>query len=132
MRAMRWMSFICVIIVAMLVPLSAFAAAATPPQLAETIRKDLAQAQIAFTTDPAEVQQRFGEAATIYAEQLAAPLQQTAPSAAAQVQAAFEAASTALANHDAPAFAGARATIWTALLHGSYSAVETALERGDG
>ncbi|HEU5010922.1 MAG TPA: FTR1 family protein [Roseiflexaceae bacterium] len=132
MHAIRWTSFICAIVTGMLVPLGAFAAATTPPQSAETMRKDLAQAQIAFTTDPAEAQQRFAEAATVYADQLAAPLQQAAPSAATQVQAAFAAASKALAERNAPAFAGARATIWTALLHGSFIAVETALERGDG
>lgn len=132
MHVHRWILLACALLVSMLAPLGALAAAATPPQLAETIRKDLAQAQIAFMRDPAEARQRFDEAAAVYVDELAAQLQQAAPATATQAQAGFDAAAQALTNRDAAAFAAARATIWTALLHGSYTAIETALERGDG
>ncbi len=128
----RHLSVVLLALITLVWPIFVFAEANTPAQAAEVIRTHLLQAQLALSTDPAEAQQLLAEAHRIYDTSLAPTLAYIAPETAGRLQAGFAATEQALTSGDAPAFAAARAQVWTALLDGSYRVVEHALTAGDG
>src|SRR5262245_60095450 len=114
-----------------LVPGLAGAAGPTPGQAAEQIRAGLTRAQLQLVNQPGEARALLTAARATYDQALDEPLSSAAPAAAQQARDGFAAAERALAAGAAPAFAGARAQVWTALLAGGYGAVERALQAGD-
>ncbi|HYF64330.1 MAG TPA: iron permease, partial [Herpetosiphonaceae bacterium] len=113
-------------------PLGAWAADVTPAQAAETLRSSLLRAQLDLARDPQSSQAALATARSAYDSALAPSLEAAAPAEAARIAGAWDSAGAALAAGDAPAFAGARARIWTGVLGGSYRLVEQALAAGDG
>jgi high-affinity iron transporter len=120
------------LLLALLLPVVASAQEPAPSALAQRIRSDLSQAQLAMLSDAAQAQQQLDAAQRIYAEALGPALAAVAPAADTRVRAAFVAATQALTSGDKAAFAAARADVWTALLQGGYSATEHALALSDG
>jgi high-affinity iron transporter len=119
------------LIVALLVaPLAAHAEPVPPGQAAESIRASLTEAQLAIASDPGGARERLAAAQATY-DGLAGQLTAAAPQAAARAEAGFAAATQALESGNAPAFAAARAQVWTALLLGGERATAAALEAGD-
>jgi high-affinity iron transporter len=102
-----------------------------PAQAAETVRAALVQAQLAMADDPQSAAAHLTTAQTVYAEALAAPLRRDAAAADARIRAGLAQAEQALTAADGPAFAAARAQIWTALLSGGYQVVVAALNADD-
>jgi high-affinity iron transporter len=102
-----------------------------PAQAAETVRAALVQAQLAMADDPQSAAAHLTTAQTVYAEALAAPLRRDAAAADARIRAGLAQAEQALTAADGPAFAAARAQIWTALLSGGYQVVAAALNADD-
>lgn len=102
-----------------------------PSQAAETMRTNLLQAQLALTTDNREGQRLLAEAVNQYKTALAPVLNEKVAAAASAAQTGLTAAEQALTEGDVPAFAAARAQVWTALLRGSYQIVENALTHND-
>lgn len=117
----------CVVALGVIAP----AAAQTPGVAAhtESIRTGLLAAQLDITAPSAASQ--LAAAQQSYAANLQPALAGAAPAADQQIQDAFAAANEALAAGDAPAFAAARAQVWTGLLHGAYQVVRGAVETGD-
>ena len=107
-------------------------AGAAPTQSAETIRSVLVGAQIALASEPNEAQKALDAAHAAYLGDLAATLQVAAPAVNERILSGLAAAQQALTHKDAPAFAAARAQIWTAILAGSYTIVTNAIQQGDG
>lgn len=114
---------------ALLLSLTAAAQTPAPATLAQHIRADLSQAQLA--SDANAAQHHLAAAQRTYAA-LEPALVAHAPAAAARAQTALAAAAHALANHDKRTFAAARADLWTALLHGGLIATERATNANDG
>ncbi len=103
----------------------------TPGQAAETVRAALVQAQLAMSDDPQAAAVHLTTAQMVYAEALAATLRRDAPAADARIRVGLTWAEQALAAGNGPAFAAARAQIWTAILAGGYQVVTTALAADD-
>jgi high-affinity iron transporter len=120
------------LLLALLLPVIATAQEPAFSALAQGIRSDLNQAQLAMLTDAVRAQQQLDAAQHTYTEALGPALAAIAPAADARVQTAFAAAVQALTTGDTAAFAAARADVWTALLQGGYIATERALALGDG
>jgi high-affinity iron transporter len=102
-----------------------------PAVAAEVVRSVLLDAQLHLGSDLGLAQQELATAQDAYQANLQASLQADATAADQQVAAGFAAAAQALAATDLPAFAAARATIWTGLLAGGTQLVERSLSRGD-
>lgn len=118
-------------LLALLLPATAGAQTPPPSEFAETIRAGLLQAQLAFTSDPQNARELFEQARDSYDTALGLAMQAIAPEADQRVRAGLDAAETALAAQNAPAFSAARAQVWTALLVGGYQATEKAIRDGD-
>jgi high-affinity iron transporter len=114
-----------------LAPGLASAEGPTPAQAAEQVRAGLARAQLRLADQPGEARDLLVAARATYDKALNEPLSKIAPAAAERARDGFAAAESALNVGDAPAFAGARAQVWTALLDGGYRAVDGALQAGD-
>ncbi|HET9223747.1 MAG TPA: iron permease, partial [Roseiflexaceae bacterium] len=114
-----------------LAPGLAGAAGSSPAQAAEQVRAGLARAQMRMVDQPKEARELLSAARTTYDQALDESLSNVAPAAAERARDGFAAAERALDDGAAPAFAGARARVWTALLAGGYSAVDRALQDGD-
>jgi high-affinity iron transporter len=114
-----------------LVPGLASATGPTPAQAAEQIRAGLTRAQLLLIEQPDAARELLATARTTYGQTLDGPLSSAAPSAAQRARDGFAIANRALAAGAAPAFAGARAQVWVALLAGGYGVVERALKAGD-
>jgi high-affinity iron transporter len=114
-----------------LAPGLAGAAGSSPAQAAEQVRAGLARAQMRMADQPNEARELLSAARTTYDQALDESLSSVAPAAAERAREGFAAAERALDDGAAPAFAGARARVWTALLAGGYSAVDRALQDGD-
>ncbi len=108
-----------------------FALAASPAQSAEMVRTALLQAQIALADDPSAAQKQLDLAKSTYVADLMAPVRAANAQADARVMAGLVDAQQALTHQDALAFAAARAQIWTAILFGSYTAVDNAVQHSD-
>lgn len=106
-------------------------ATATTVATAADIREGLFNAQMALPGSPRDAEEAFTAARSAYAGSFAESIQSAAPQAHDRVLSGFEAASQALTAGQAPAFAAARAQIWTAVLAGSYTVVEQAVNQGD-
>ena len=115
----------------LLAPSAARAESASPAQVAETIRAGLTQAQLALAGEPSAAGRQLAQAHSAYVDGLAERLAVPAPGADARARAGFAAAQVALESGDGPAFAAARAEIWTALLLGGERAAEAAVNSGD-
>ena len=101
-------------------------------QSADAVKKNLSQAQLAsLSGDKAGAARAVAQAEKIYREQLAAFARSGSAGTNRTLQQAFELAATATQNSDAPAFASASASVWTALLRLGYTQTLTALQRGD-
>lgn len=112
-------------------PIAVMAAAITAAGAAESLRSALVQAQLALATDPAGSASLLAAAEATYQATLAPGLDAFDPASAERVQAGFALLHQSQASGDEVAFAAARAQIWTALLAGSYHAVEVAVAAGD-
>ncbi|CAN5856977.1 FTR1 family protein [soil metagenome] len=128
----KYVAFLLTFFVAFCPPARVFALDASPAQSAEIIRTALVQAQIALTDDLTTAQKQLETARTAYVEHLATTVRSTSAQTDARVMTGLANAQKALTKHDAPAFAVARAQIWTAILGGSYAVVTSAVQRGDG
>mgnify|MGYP002780579132 FL=1 len=106
----------------LVISLLSFAFAALPMQNAETVRSQLLQAQLKLMTNSEEAQGLLETAKLAFAD-----LGLQDETLAAQ----FNQAEHALNNGDAVAFASARATLWTSLLHASYEKVQSAIQNND-
>lgn len=102
-----------------------------PGQAGEQIRATLLQAQFALASEPAAAAVDLDAAATTYTEVLAPALRVAAPAADQRTATGFARARQALRSGDTPAFAAARAQIWTAVLQGSSAVTLGALASGD-
>lgn len=113
-------------------PSGVLAQPVSPAQSAETMRTALVEAQIALADDPQGAQQKLDLARTTYTAQLATTIQGAQTATADPIMAGLAEAQKALTQRNAPAFAAARAHVWTALLAGSYAVVNKAVQAGDG
>jgi high-affinity iron transporter len=113
-------------------PVASYAQSESPAAIAEAVRSDLIQAQIALSSDPQAAQNHLDSAYGHYQSGLAASISKLAPSIHQQISTGFTHAGAAIGNGDGVAFAAARAEIWTALLAAGYSATQQALRAGDG
>ena len=116
----------------LLLPIGVSAAGTTPAAAAEIVRSTLLQAQLDVTRDPQAAQTLLATAQSAYHATLATTIRATAPTESSQIDGAWNAAAAALQAQDSPAFAAARAHIWTGILAGSYRVVENALASNDG
>ncbi|HEU5099425.1 MAG TPA: FTR1 family protein [Roseiflexaceae bacterium] len=98
---------------------------------AETIRSELTQAQLALLTDPASAKLRLKASQQLYEDALGPALAKAAPPADMRTRGGFADAARALDAGDKPAFAAARADIWTSLLAGGFEATTRAAQVGD-
>jgi len=114
-----------------LLPIGVSAAENTPAAAAEIVRSTLLQAQLDVTRDPQAAQTLLTTAQSAYDATLATTIRATAPPASEQIDGAWNDAAAALQAQDSPAFAAARAHIWTGILAGSYRVVENALASND-
>jgi high-affinity iron transporter len=114
-----------------LAPSGAAAQGSDPARAGESIRRDLAEAQLLLARDPAAALRLTTAARAAYEEQLAAGLRGSAPGAHSRATRGFRAAAAAIERRDAPSFAAARSRVWTALLEGSRLVVERAIQSGD-
>ena len=103
-----------------------------PGQAAETLRAALVDAQLQLIDDPLAAQASLQEAANLYNTALAPSLSLAAPESDERVRQGLDMAAKAVAVKDAPAFAAARAQVWTAVLDGSYRTVQSAIAAGNG
>jgi high-affinity iron transporter len=106
----------------LVVSLLTFAFAALPVQNAETIRSNLLQAQLELMTSPEEAHTYLEAAKLAFAD-----LGLKDETLVAQ----FNQAEQALDAGDSVAFAAARATLWTGLLHASYQEIQRAIENNN-
>jgi high-affinity iron transporter len=123
-----------VLVALVLLPFSAQAQAQgiSPAQAAEQIRSTLFQAQMDLATNPKVAQQAIATAQKTYTDTLASTLGSQQTGIDRRIQTAFNDLQQALKRQDAPAFAAARADLWTALLAGSYGIVEQSIRKGNG
>lgn len=104
------------------------ALAASPAQLAETVRSSLMDAQLGLMIAPAQVDAPLAQAEAAYSK---LRLGQLEPAADKRAREALSEARTALAAEDEAAFAAARAQLWTTLLSSSFDLTLKAIEAGD-
>jgi high-affinity iron transporter len=114
-----------------LTPLRLSAAAPSPAPIAEGIRASLVEAQLTLAGDPPAAHTALAAAQTAYEGEFAATLRAASADADARIANGFALGGQALQTGNAPAFAAARAQVWTALLAGSYAVVQQAVLRGD-
>jgi high-affinity iron transporter len=128
----RRIRFVALALLALaLAPGLAGAAGPTPAQAAEQVRAGLTRAQMRLADEPDEARGLLVAARATYGDVLDEPLSSVAPAAAERARDGFAAAERALNASAVPAFAGARAQVWTALLAGGYMTVDRALQAGD-
>lgn len=122
----------CILLAALLMPIAPARAASLPPaETATGIREALFNAQIALTTDPTGAQSALEQAQAAYTGSFAQAIQAAAPQANEQIISGLADAASALSENQAGAFAAARAQIWTAILWGSQTIVEHAVQQKD-
>lgn len=105
--------------------------AASPAAAAEVVRSALLTAQMVLSADTDSAVVALQDAQSAWQATLAERIASADDAAALQIDEALTAAEDALLTDDAPAFAAARASIWTALLRGSLAVVEQAIGAGD-
>ena len=103
----------------------------SPAETAENIRVALFNIQAILADDPRLASQKLTETEASYSGHFANEIRAASPQADARIRGGFAAAGRALADGNVPAFAAARAQVWTAILAGSYVTVENALKRTD-
>jgi len=104
----------------------------SPAQSAETLRTQLFQTQMTLKLDVSKAATLFVASEQIYNDVFAPEFRAIANEVDAQAQRHFAEAKHALDARDETAFAAARASIWTAVLNGSYRLTEAAVNKGDG
>lgn len=115
----------------LIAPFGARASAAQPPALAaEALRSALLQAQLDLS-QPAEAIAGVQAARASYDATLAPEMARRAPAAHLRIIDGFARLNAAIQTSDAPAFAAARADVWTAVLQGSYHIVDGAIAGDD-
>ncbi len=107
------------------------AADPTPVQGAETMRSMLFEIQMDLADDGTTAATTMSQVAAIRNEPWFVAFGEQAPTAAATVQQALDAAQAAAIAGDGPAFAAARTQVWTALLDGAQTIVLQAVAKGD-
>lgn len=121
-----------VLLAALVLPAAAIQAQGiAPDETAEDIRAALFNAQMALGDDPALAGQQLTQAESAYSGAFAAAIKTASPESDQRIRDGFAAASQALTQKDAAAFAVARAQVWTSILAGSYNIVEKALKSKD-
>lgn len=103
----------------------------SPVAPAGTIRKTLFDIQLILGSDPILAARELEQAQNDYSGEFSDTIKTAAPVADTRILAGFDVARHALEQKDVPAFAAARAQIWTAILAGSYATVENSLRQGD-
>jgi high-affinity iron transporter len=111
---------------------AALAISDSPAQIAENIRSSLVQAQLSLVDDPDGSALLVKNAETAYRSGLSGWFAKSDPDAHSRILSAFESLTESVANNDVVSFAAARAQVWTGILAGGYSIVETAIQHGDG
>jgi high-affinity iron transporter len=112
-------------------PFAASASTAQPPALAaEAMRSALLKAQLNLS-QPADAREGVQAARAAYDAALGDEMSARAPDAHDRIVAGFASLDAAVQAGDVPAFAAARAGVWTAVLGGSYRIVEDAIIKGD-
>jgi high-affinity iron transporter len=109
---------------------AAHAASPGPAQVAESVRADLLQAQLAIGQRQEEAQRLVAAARATYERALSGVLAQDVAAVHAQILQEFARADEAVQQGDGLALADARAQLWTALLAGAYQVVEAELTAG--
>jgi high-affinity iron transporter len=118
-------------IAALLVPSLASAQRNDPATAAELVRTALLDAQLDLARDKGLAQQEMVQARGAYTSALQSSVQAVAPTTDQRIMAGFASAEAALQAGDSPAFAAARAQIWTGLLAGSADLVAQGIAQGD-
>ena len=104
------------------------ALAASPAQLAETVRSSLMDAQLQLMVAPATASRPLARAEAAYGK---LRLDALDPAADKRAREALDEARVALTDEDEAAFAAARARLWTTLLRSSFDATLKSIEAGD-
>lgn len=131
MRIFRSVTLL-LLLAALALPVAAIQAQGiAPDETAEDIRVALFNAQMALGDDPAHAVQQLDQAEAAYTGDFSAAIKAAAPESDQRIHDGFNAASQALTQKDAAAFAVARSQVWTGILSGSYNIVEKALQQKD-
>lgn len=130
MRSCLSCIFTLILALVLLAPPVALTQSLAPGQIAEQIRATLVQVQLQMHDNPAEARALLAGVRDSYTS-LAPTIALYASAADARARTGFIDAERALIADDAPAFAVARARIWTALLAGGYAVVLGSLHNGD-
>ena len=104
----------------------------SPSQTAESIRSSLVKAQLDLKDDPNTSAELVQDAETAYQTGLSNWFANSNPDAHLRVVSAFESLKVSVVNGDAVLFSTARARVWTGILAGSYTIIESAIQSGDG
>lgn len=130
MRLSRSLSLFLLVTFILILPAhQVFADEITPAQAAEEVRANLVQAQLARTSNPGKAAELISGANDLYVDILSPEISALAPEIEQRIQTGFEQlSSTSITNE---AFAYRRATIWTAILEGSYHIVLASIHNGD-
>ena len=129
---MRRYLLLCLAVCAFLLPSLAAAQDNPPPQVAEDIRQELFNAQVAAMSEDFETaQQGVQDAQRLYQSSLAPQLARTAPEMHQQVVDGFIQAADAASAQAVPALAAARSLVWTGLLGGSSQIVLASVDDDD-
>lgn len=127
------LTFILCLCTALFLPADRVRAAGISPAAgAEKIRKALFNAQLALSSSPQAATLQLDTARETYEREFSDPIRAAEPAVDERIRSGFELAAQAAAQKNQPAFASARAQVWTAILSGSYAVVEQGLSRGDG
>ena len=102
-----------------------------PAWLAEQVRAELVQAQLALGRDPDQAKQHVQAARERYQQLLARAGRELPTALGDQMKDGFSGADMALQSGNAVGMAESRAAIWTALLSTGQALVEAAITRGD-
>ena len=105
------------------------AAGATPAASAEDLRATLVGAQLALASDPAGAAAAIRDAEQVYQAALSAAIREHAPEADQRAREGFS--ELKVAGEDPAHFAAGRSQVWTAILWGSYTIMEEALQAGE-
>ncbi|HRW06567.1 MAG TPA: FTR1 family protein [Caldilineaceae bacterium] len=126
-----WLALLLTVLFCLVQAPVAHAAGRSPVQGAEALRSTLFEVQMALAGDPVTAAATMETVGALTVEPWFVTLTAVAPTAAATVQQALTDAQTAVDNGDGPAFAAARAQVWTALLSGAQTIVLQAVAQGD-
>jgi high-affinity iron transporter len=133
MRTISAAWLVIALLVAALAPAGAGAAAAdqTPAMVAESLRADLASAQLTFGDDASATLAVVATAEASYTAALGPTLATSAPAFDQRARDSLAALRAAAEQGDGPGFAAARSQLWTAILGGAYGTIALALQNGD-